>query len=270
MTARQILAALAPLALSFTAIGPLAAQQPNPRPAEEVTPPASEDSPVRMQPEIARQIAGQAESLRKSQSLAALRTSEPLQKTAEDFARFMARTAKYGHKADDREPRQRTEEAKYKACMVAENIGLQASARPVAATELARRFVEGWKNSANHRANLLDPDLTETGVGVAQSETSGKYYAVQLFGRPESEAIRVEIENRADTTIKYKLGEEEFDLPPQAIRLHALCRPGSFRFALPTDDDKDRAHTEQVKTKSRLVIEQSDGGTPTIKRAATE
>lgn len=259
MRARQIVVAPVLLALTYTAIVRVAGQETTPRAPESESQPASKDSPVKMQPEMARQIASQAEHFRKSQSLPALRASEPLQKAAEDFARYMARTAKYGHKADDREPWDRAEEAKYEACMVAENIGLQASARPASAEALASRFVEGWKNSAHHRANLLDPDLMEIGVGVAQSETSGKYYAVQLFGRPQSEAIRVEIENRADTTVKYKLGDEEFDLPPQAIRLHALCRPGAFRFALPTNDDAERTVIEHLKAKTRLVIERSEG-----------
>ncbi len=259
MKARQIVATWALLALPLAAsFGILPAQEPTPQPTEPATHSADEDSPVRMQPEVARQVMEQAARFRKSQSLAALRASEPLEKAAEDFARFMARTAKYGHQADEREPRDRAAEAKYEACIVAENIGLHASARPQAAKDLARVLVEGWKNSANHRANLLDPDLTETGVGVAQSEKSGKYYAVQLFDRPRSESIRVQIENRAGALVQYKLGEQSFDLESDVIRIHELCRPSDFTFVLPTAKDPERTAVEEVKAKTILVIQRDD------------
>ena len=33
--------------------------------------------------------------------------------------------------------------------------------------ELADGFLEGWKQSPGHRKNMLDPDVTQIGVGVA-------------------------------------------------------------------------------------------------------
>lgn len=40
-------------------------------------------------------------------------------------------------------------------------------------------LVGGWMLSEKHRANILDPDFTHTGIGVA--ETGGKFYWVQIF-----------------------------------------------------------------------------------------
>ena len=53
--------------------------------------------------------------------------------------------------------------------------------------ELAQRLFDGWVQSPPHRRNLLDGDMTDVGTAVAQSRRSGRYYAVQLFGRPRSE-----------------------------------------------------------------------------------
>jgi uncharacterized protein YkwD len=42
--------------------------------------------------------------------------------------------------------------------------------------------VNGWLNSQGHRHNILDQDLTETGIGVAM-DTKGRIYLTQLFAR---------------------------------------------------------------------------------------
>jgi uncharacterized protein YkwD len=51
--------------------------------------------------------------------------------------------------------------------------------------DLANRMVEWWKNSDGHRANMLNPQFTEIGVGAARSK-SGKYYYCQVFANPKS------------------------------------------------------------------------------------
>lgn len=42
--------------------------------------------------------------------------------------------------------------------------------------------VKGWLNSQGHRHNILDQDLTETGIGVAV-DAKGRIYLTQLFAR---------------------------------------------------------------------------------------
>src|SRR5207253_2501467 len=121
--------------------------------------------------------------------------------TARDFAEFMARTDRYGHEADGQQPSQRATAHGYGYCMVAENIAFQYSSAGFRSGELARRFVEGWKQSPGHRHNMLEPDATETGVAVAQSPKSGRYYAVQMFGRPQALRVAFRIANRSTTTL---------------------------------------------------------------------
>jgi uncharacterized protein YkwD len=41
----------------------------------------------------------------------------------------------------------------------------------------------GWMNSPEHRANILDPDFTQIGVGIAYDSRNEPYYT-QEFGQP--------------------------------------------------------------------------------------
>lgn len=47
----------------------------------------------------------------------------------------------------------------------------------------ARAVVDGWMNSSGHRANILDPALTQIGAAMARS-SKGEPYWVQVFGTP--------------------------------------------------------------------------------------
>ena len=46
----------------------------------------------------------------------------------------------------------------------------------------AETVVNGWMTSKGHRANILNPDVVETGVAIARSSSGGVYYC-QVFGR---------------------------------------------------------------------------------------
>jgi uncharacterized protein YkwD len=46
----------------------------------------------------------------------------------------------------------------------------------------AGAVVDGWMSSKGHRANILNRDVLETGIGVASSSAGGLYYC-QVFGR---------------------------------------------------------------------------------------
>lgn len=47
----------------------------------------------------------------------------------------------------------------------------------------AQAAVTTWMNSSGHRANMLDPQLTEIGAAMARS-SRGEPYWIQVFGRP--------------------------------------------------------------------------------------
>lgn len=50
------------------------------------------------------------------------------------------------------------------------------------AKEYAAKIVRGWMQSAGHKANILNKNFTEHGVGVAQ--VGGSIYATDDFGKP--------------------------------------------------------------------------------------
>jgi uncharacterized protein YkwD len=115
-----------------------------------------------------------------------LRTNPELEKAARDFALYMARTGEFDHDAGGTTPASRVKAAGYDYCRVAENIARHYSSRGFTTPGLAGELVEGWKNSPGHRKNMLQPDVTETGVAIAHRRHDGvdDFYSVQLFGRP--------------------------------------------------------------------------------------
>ncbi len=103
---------------------------------------------------------------------------------AQRHARNMARQDKFGdtdrngHVLDGRTLAYRIQVGGYEFGRVAENVGYQRNrADPV------RSMMVGWKKSTGHRRNMLLDDITEIGVGAAQGK-SGRWYFVQIFGRP--------------------------------------------------------------------------------------
>src|SRR5262245_9437035 len=110
--------------------------------------------------------------------------------------------------------------------------------------------------SRTHRDTLLDPDVTETGVGVARNEKTGRYYAVQLFGRPKSQAIVLQIENRTGAPVVYEVGERKLIIQPQSTRTHWQCRSTNVKFWYPAAaaDEEEPMKTEHISAGTRLVV----------------
>ncbi len=135
-----------------------------------------------------------------------MKPDDKLHKAASYFAAFMARTNKYGHEADGNHPWERVALFGYDYCVVAENISFQMKSTGFETKELANSFVEGWKESPPHRKNMLQPHVTETGVAIGHAPGSDRYYAVQLFARPQSEAIQFQVTNRTDELVRYTVG----------------------------------------------------------------
>src|SRR6056297_1622544 len=141
-------------------------------------------------------IVEQTNEFRKKKELDALESDAELTKSASQFAQYMAESGRYGHRADGRTPARRAKAAGYQYCVVRENIAYRTNTGEVSAENLIDVFVQGWIDSPSHRENMLADYVTQTGVAVATADDV-TYYAVQLFGRPKSESIRIEIANRS-------------------------------------------------------------------------
>ncbi|HZY84712.1 MAG TPA: CAP domain-containing protein [Gemmataceae bacterium] len=136
--------------------------------------------------EVERLVVAYTNEFRREQGRPPLKVNDRLTKAAGYFADYLARTDRFSHSADGKQPSERATQHGYAWSVVAENIGWAYNSGGFSSEELARELVEGWKNSPGHRRNMLDPDVTEIGVAVAYGKWSGRYYGAQEFGRPKS------------------------------------------------------------------------------------
>jgi uncharacterized protein YkwD len=207
-------------------------------------------------------IVAQTNEFRKEQGLPPVAPNEILKQTAQSFAQFMAQTGKYGHEADGQAPTERATAQGYDLCFLAENIAMEFKSNGFATGALAKSFTTGWKNSPAHRENMLRPGVTEIGVAVAQSAETGAYFAVQLFGRPKSQAIEFRITNQLEEAAGYRVGSDSFVLQPGAGRMHSLCQPAAVKL-----DDPPAAPAITPERGDRLEIVQAAAGTSLQKAA---
>jgi uncharacterized protein YkwD len=201
-------------------------------------------------------IVERGNALRRDEGRAALMPNAALTAAAREFAQYMARTDQYAHDADGRQPEQRAEAQGYAYCRLAENIAYQFSSAGFSDDELAQRFVQGWMNSPGHRRNLLDAEVTDIGVGLARSARTGRHYAVQVFGRPESMKSAFRFTNAARVAVTYELSGESFVLEPRMTREHVRCTPQPIAVLLPGADQPLRL---TPKPGERLRIQDSGG-----------
>lgn len=174
---------------------------------------------------VEQAVLGRINTVRKARGLQALKPNQTLAATATTFAGFMARTGKYGHDVDGRTPAVRAGERGYHYCLVAENLGRLATNEALDPDGVALRLVDAWLDSPGHRANILEPLATETGVAV-KIANDGMFFAVQMFGRPQTARFTVKIANETAATIAYDLSGKSYSLPADATRSHERCEPG--------------------------------------------
>jgi len=203
--------------------------------------------------EVSRAIIDETNGFRRANGAGPTAPDAKLTATARDFAQYMARTDRHSHEADGKEPAERAHDHGYAYCLVSENIAFQYSSAGFGAHDLANRLVDGWKRSPGHRKNMLDADATDTGVAVVQSARTGRYYAVQMFGRPQARTIRFRIANASPAAVEYDLGGKSFRLLPRMTRTHQQCRPARLTMRLPGER---QATTIRPGPGERYAVEQ--------------
>lgn len=147
--------------------------------------------------QVENRVLSLANDFRGQHGLKPLEREARLGETARYFADYTARTGKLEHDADGSTPAKRVAQRGYDYCVIAENIAYEYSSRGFTPEQLAHNFVEGWQQSPTHRANMLEPKVTQTGVAVASSPKRGEYYVVQLFGRPPAPATDAKATGRS-------------------------------------------------------------------------
>jgi uncharacterized protein YkwD len=213
---------------------------------------------------VIRGLVDQTNAFREREKQPRLTVNPKLAATAQEFADYMAATNRYGHTADGDNPGGRANKHEYDFSLISENIAYAFNSTGFTVETLDKQFMEAWEHSPGHRKNMLDPDVSETGMAVARSEKTGYYYAVQMFARPKSKNIQVEIANKTETTILYRLADQKFELPPLYTRRHEQGRPTELTVELPAKE-KPQTKTFKVDGKMRFRVV-DEGGTLRIKQ----
>jgi uncharacterized protein YkwD len=134
---------------------------------------------------VAHLIVAHANDYRRGEGRGEVTQNTKLNDAARQLAEFMARTGKFAHDADGKRPWDRALQHGYQYCLISENIAYQYSSKGFSTAELAEKLFAGWKSSPGHRKNMLEQLVEETGIAVVRGD-SGRFYAVQMFGRPRS------------------------------------------------------------------------------------
>lgn len=97
----------------------------------------------------------------------------------------MAAKSYFAHNAPDgKTPADRLTAAGIGFSAWAENIRWVSAPRTNVANDIMYEAGTGWMNSSGHRTNILNPNVTQLGVGVYLNPARTRYYATQLFIRP--------------------------------------------------------------------------------------
>jgi uncharacterized protein YkwD len=177
----------------------------------------SADVPAVAQPASAEELAasdallGFVNAARAEHGLKPLVKSEALAAVSRAYCAEMARTGKIAHESPiSGGPADRAKKAKIPFTRLTENLALAADA--VAAHE-------GLMNSPGHRANILDPAVTEVGIGAIVSVENGvtSLIVTQMFASPperiDPAAARDELTERLNAARRAK-GLKPFERHP--------------------------------------------------------
>jgi uncharacterized protein YkwD len=102
----------------------------------------------------------------------------------------MSKTGIFSHVIDGKGPADRLRDENVSFTAWGENIYYsycQSNGKPAYNVDgFAQQAVSGWMNSPGHRANILNPNFTHTGIGIAAVPRDGKgyIYATQVFIKP--------------------------------------------------------------------------------------
>jgi len=134
---------------------------------------------------------------RTSDGLPTLATSALLTEAAQDKADDMAANSYYAHVSPDgKSPLYWLQKVGYKYLNAGENLVIDRTT--------SEQVVDAWMASPDHRENILRPQFTEIGVGVAQGEYEGikTTFVVQEFGTPYPVAAPIALAKPITQAIK--------------------------------------------------------------------
>ncbi len=130
---------------------------------------------------LTRHVVDLTNQQRLAKGLAPLRWNNALAEAADSYAQKMAATGFFGHDTPDgTTPTSRGHDAGYPSFYWGPYIG-ENLARGYRSPE---SVMQGWMNSEGHKHNVLLPNYTEIGVGVAVAPDGTMYWAQEFGNRP--------------------------------------------------------------------------------------
>jgi uncharacterized protein YkwD len=181
--------------------------------------------------DVEADVIDQTNAFRAAQGLGPLTEHPALTADARAFAQVLAQTGSLSHGADGRDSGERALAVGYRYCDVAENLGyVETSRRGVRGLDVAGDLMRGWEASPSHRRDMLDPVVTQIGVGVARSPRGDRYVAVQVFGRPDSARFPFWVVNQTDQRLSYAFEGHARAIEPGQTAQHWTCRTGPVVF----------------------------------------
>lgn len=100
-----------------------------------------------------------------------------LMSAARDYATLMSKMDQSGHNVGGQNLKERLTAVGYVWRSAGENVAWNPRLDE-------QHVMKQWMNSDRHRRNLLKPNYTEIGIGVAGPSARGRWYYCQIFGRP--------------------------------------------------------------------------------------
>jgi uncharacterized protein YkwD len=186
--------------------------------------------------QVEQRVIALTNEFRGTGGLQPLESEAHLTDAARYFAAHLAGSGKLEHDADGTTPAERVKKRGYNYCAVAENLASEFNSAGFTPETLSRNVVQGWRDSPTHRANMLHPDVTQIGVGVARSTKDGEYYVVQVFGRPMSQMVRFRVTNRSNAMVRYDYRKRPVALAAKQTRMHESCVAGDLKLDAPGQD----------------------------------
>ena len=177
-------------------------------------------------------VVADTNEFRAAEGLGTVAPNPRLEAAARAFAEYLANGGQFAHESGGTTTETRVRSRGYEFCVVAENLARHYSSAGFTTKELAHQLVQGWKDSPGHRHNMLERDAADTAVAVVHRSHDGveDFYAVQLFGRLESESVRFNVLNRSGAAATYRVNGKRFTLEPNWRREHSRCASPQLEF----------------------------------------
>lgn len=166
---------LAPSPTSTRGAPPAPSAPSTPTPEPPATPsPTDDGAPAELLAEIEDQVFALANDARAAEGLAPLTRMPELDAVARGWSQALADAGDgISHNPDY------SRQIPSGWSVSGENVGWMGETRIVPAEDVARAVHQGWMDSPGHRENLLTPEYTHLGVGVAFGAEG--YYLTQNF-----------------------------------------------------------------------------------------